>query len=46
MMKLWIKLNQLNGYAKYFDTNMTTSFKVGNNKLLKNYNKIWEKVSI
>ena len=33
------------GYAKYFDTNMTMSFKVGDNKLLKRYNKIWEKVS-
>ena len=40
-----IKLNQLIGYAKYFDTNTTMSFKVGDNKLLKKYNKIWEKVS-
>ena len=40
-----IKLNQLIGYAKYFDANMTMSFKVGDNELLKNYNKIWGKVS-
>ena len=40
-----IKLNQLIGYAKYFDTNMTMSVKVGDNKLLIKYNKIWEKVS-
>ena len=33
------------GYAKYFDTNMTISFKVGDNKLLKKYNEILEKVS-
>ena len=42
---LCIKLNQLIGCAKYFDANMTMSFKVGDNKLLKNYNKIREKVS-
>ena len=42
---LCIKLNQLIGYAKYFDTNLTMSFKVGHNKLLKKYNKIWQKVS-
>ena len=40
---LCIKLNQLIGYAKYFDANMT--FKVDDNKLLKKYNKICEKVS-
>ena len=41
---LCITLNQLIGYAKYFDANMTISFKVNYNKLLKKYNKIWEKV--
>ena len=40
---LCIKLNQLIGYAKYFDANMT--FKVDDNKLLKKCNKICEKVS-
>ena len=31
------------GYAKHFDSNKTMSFKVTDNKLLKKYNKIWEK---
>ena len=42
---LCINLNQLIGYAKYFDAKMTMSFNVDDNKLLKKYNKIWEKVS-
>ena len=33
------------GYVKRFDSNKTMSFKVTNKKLLKNYIKIWEKVS-
>ena len=33
-------------YVKCFDSNTTMSFKVTNKKLLKKYNKIWEKVSI
>ena len=33
------------GYLKHFDSNKTMSFKVGDNKLLKKYNKIWEKIS-
>ena len=33
------------GYAKHFDSNNTIPFKVTDNKLLKNYNNIWEKVS-
>ena len=32
-------------YVKHFDSNKTMSFKVSDNKLLKKYNKIWEKVS-
>ena len=32
-------------YVKHFDSNKTMSCKVSNNKLLKNYNKIWEKIS-
>ena len=32
------------GYAKCFDTNKTMSFKVTDNKLLKKYIKIWERV--
>ena len=31
-------------YARKFDENATMSFKVNNRQLLKNYNKIWEKV--
>ena len=33
------------GYAKHFDSSKTMSFKVSNNKLLKKYTKIWERVS-
>ena len=33
------------GYVKHFDSNKTMSFKVKDNKLLKKYNKIWEKIS-
>ena len=33
------------GYVKHFDSNKTMSFKVINNKLLKKYTKIWERVS-
>ena len=33
------------GYVKCFDSNKTMSFKVTDKKLLKNYTKIWEKVS-
>ena len=33
------------GYVKNFDSNKTMYFKVGDNKLLKKYNKIWEKIS-
>ena len=32
------------GYVKHFDSNKTMSFKVSDNKLLRKYNKIWEKV--
>ena len=41
---LCIKLPQMIGYVKNFDSNKATSFKVGDNKLLKKYNKIWEKI--
>ena len=33
------------GCVKHFDSNKTMSFKVSDNKLLKKYNKIWEKIS-
>ena len=33
------------GYVKSFDSNKTVSFKVSDSKLLKTYNKIWERVN-
>ena len=42
---LCIKLPKMIGYAKCFDSNKTMSFMVSDNKLLKKYTKIWEKVS-
>ena len=42
---LCIKLPQMIGYVKNFDNNETISFRVGDNKLLKKYNKILEKIS-
>ena len=42
---LCIRLPQMMGYVKHFDSNTTMSFKVSDNKLLQKYNKIWGKVS-
>ena len=42
---LFIKLPQMIGYVKHFDSNKAISFKVIDNKLLTKYNKILEKVS-
>ena len=42
---LCIKLPQIIGYIKHFDSNKTIYCKVSDNKLLKAYNNIWEKVS-
>ena len=42
---LCIILLQMIGYVKHFDSNKTMSFKVSDNKLLKRYNKICEKIS-
>ena len=33
------------GYVKCFDSNKAMSFKVNDNRLLRKYSKIWEKVS-
>ena len=41
---LYIIISQMIGYVKHFDSNKTMSFKVSDNKLLKRYKKIWEKV--
>ena len=42
---LRIKLPQIIGCIKNFDSNKTMSFKVDDNKLLKKYNRIWEIIS-
>ena len=42
---LCIKLPQMIGYVKHFDSNKTMSFKVNDNRLLKKYTKIWEKLA-
>ena len=42
---LCIKLSPMIGYVKCFDSNKTMSFKVGDSKLLKKYNKVCESVS-
>ena len=34
----------MTGYVRKFDENATMSFRVNNKRLLKNYDKIWEKV--
>ena len=39
-----MKLPQIIGYVKCFDGNKTMSFKAIDNRLLKNYTKIWEKM--
>ena len=41
---LRIKLPQMTGYVKKFNENLTISFRVKDKQLLKNYNKICEKV--
>ena len=41
---LCIRLQQMIGYVKKFDENVTMSFRLNNKQLLKDYNKIWEKV--
>ena len=34
----------MTGYSKKLNENWTMSFRVNKNQLLKNYNKIWERV--
>ena len=41
---LLAKLSQMIGYTRKFNENVTMSFKVNDKQLLKNYNRIWEKV--
>ena len=42
---LCMMLSQMIGYVKCFDSNKEISFRVSDNRLLKKYNKIWERVS-
>ena len=42
---LCIKLPQMIGYVKCFNSNKTMFFKVSDHKLLKKYTKIWEKIN-
>ena len=42
---LCINLPQMIDFVKHFDSNKIISFRVSDNKLLKKYNKIWEKIS-
>ena len=39
-----MRLPQMSGYAKHFDSNLM-SFHISNNNLLKKYTEIWEKIS-
>ena len=41
---LCLRLPQMTGYAKKFNEIVTMSFRANNKQLLKNYNKIWEKI--
>ena len=40
-----MKLPQIIGYVKHFDSNKTMSFQVSDNKLFFYYDKIWKKIS-
>ena len=44
MRPLRIKLPQMIGYVKHFDSIKAISFKVIDNKLLTKYSKIWERI--
>ena len=41
---LCIILPQMIGHVKHFDSNKAMSFKVSDNKLLKKYKKVWQKI--
>ena len=44
--QLCIKLPQMNGYAKYFDSSKTMSFKAIDKKLLKSISKYGDKLLV
>ena len=39
-----LRLPQMTSYFKKFNENATMSFRINNKELLKNYNKIWDKI--
>ena len=41
---LCVKLPQMTGYAKQFEINLTTSFKICDKELFKKYDQIWKKI--
>ena len=41
---LCIKLSQMSGYVRTFESNTTMSFKINDKQLLKKYNQIWKRV--
>ena len=41
---LCIKLSQMTGYVRTFESNTTMSFKISDKQLLKKYNQIWKRV--
>ena len=41
---LCIRLPQMTGYVRKFNENSLMSFRVKDKQLLKNYNKVWEKM--
>ena len=41
---LCIKLSQMTGYVRTFESNTIMSFKISNKQLLKKYNQIWKRV--
>ena len=41
---LCIKLPQITGYVRKFESNTTMPFKISEKQLLKKYNQIWKKV--
>ena len=41
---LCIKLPQMSGYVRKFESNLTMSFKISDKQLLKKYNQVWKRV--
>ena len=41
---LYIKLSQMTGYVRIFESNTTMSLKISDKQLLKKYNQVWKRV--